>query len=194
MLPFTGATPTPVVITVIVTVVHTAEPAPGSTPTPTAAPLLTPPAGDDASAQGAAGDRLPTPSTPAPGSSLPVPQPTARPLAVDFAFLQDCGTPTAIFEVRNHLPQSFESAQIYIEDMLTGGPLGLAISDRPFLTRPGLCPPGDPLLPAEGSAFLAVPVNSPQPSGHLARAAISLCAQDGTAGECQRVTVDFVIP
>lgn len=198
LLPFTGATSTPVVITVIVTVVHTAEATP-STPIPTVPPLLTSPVEDETPAQGTTAAGPPAPATPTPPQPAPVlpsptPQPATSPLAVEFAFLQDCGLPTAIFEVRDPLPQSFESAQIYIENTLTGEPLGLMVSDRPFLPRLGACPPGESLLPPEGSAFLAAPVKSPLPSGHTARATIRLCAQDRASGECQQATVDFVIP
>jgi len=96
----------------------------------------------------------------------------------------------AVLEVESTSIWILQSAHFEIYDTTNNKSVYNGSNDQAFLKEGG-CPPGNTILPPFNTRFLAANIQEPA-AGTEFSAAITLCTEDGIAGECVTETVDFV--
>lgn len=111
---------------------------------------------------------------------------------LSFVGTQPCGEwpHYAVFKAESTSIWILQSAFIEIFDTTNSKSVYTGSNDRAFL-KEGECPPGDTILPPFNIRYLAANIHEPA-GGTEFSAAVTLCTEDGTEGECVTETVDFV--
>lgn len=109
-----------------------------------------------------------------------------------FVGTQSCGEwpHYAVFEAESTSIWILQSAHFEIFDNTHNQSIYNGNNNRPFLDE-GQCPPGNTILPPFNTRFLAANIQEPE-AGTEFSAAITLCSEDGTSGECVTEVIDFV--
>jgi len=95
----------------------------------------------------------------------------------------------AVFELESTSIWILQSVFIEIHDKTNNQSVYSGSNDRPFL-KEGECPPGDTILPPFNKRFIAANIKEPE-QGTDFDAAITLCTEDGQAGECVTEITSF---
>ena len=126
-------------------------------------------------------------------SAVEAPQTPESPPTFQLRFVgtQPCGEwpHYAVFEAESTSIWILQSAHFEVFDNTNNQSVYNGSNDRPFL-KEGECPPGDTILPPFNTRYLAVNIKEPA-AGTSFSAAITLCTEEATEGECVNETVDF---
>ncbi|MDH3944690.1 MAG: NBR1-Ig-like domain-containing protein, partial [Anaerolineae bacterium] len=101
----------------------------------------------------------------------------------------------ATVKITNIGSEFLHSARIRVRDLDTDTNLyGPASNNKPFVTTPTGCPPGNNDADPGESYYIAVSIGAAPPSGHEARYTLMLCTEDSLAGTCVEKSIVFEIP
>lgn len=133
-------------------------------------------------------------------ANLPVITPPPLPTLVDFSAsfsnMHICGgVAFLVFRIDNIGTDSFWSSSITIrdlsQDIIISGP---EISNTPFLSSPGGCPPGAKELKGGNIAYVGKGLGLTLATGTRTRGIIILCTEPNLAGTCIERKVNFDFP
>lgn len=121
---------------------------------------------------------------------LPVLTPPALPTPrIDFTlyfygFYTKCGNTKLVLSVVNNSVTTFQTGQIYIEDLTDSRKIHERVDLHPFAPGPSRCPPGhDNYFPPGAGAYIVSTIEG-MSGGHDGRATIKLCTDNHLGGDC----------